>query len=260
MLTAVPPLLLLKILFAGQPLSIQVHPDDASARAMGLPHGKSEAWYVLRAEHHAEVAVGLVRSLTTSELRTSVADGTIVDDLARREVVAGDTIIVPGGTIHAIGAGIAVAEIQQRCDVTFRLFDYDRGRGLDVDRAIAVATAGPAQPWMRPEKLSPGGQVLAVTEHFVLQRVKLDANATWRTQAGRELWMLVINGAAAVDGIEAATGEALFAEDQIVDLSSGPTGAVLLAAYTPEFGGNFKPSLYASLGNRRDANVRGDHL
>lgn len=256
--TAAPPALLLKLLFTGEPLSIQVHPDDASARAMGMPHGKSEAWHVLSAKPRAEVAVGLVRSLAPDELHAAIADGTIVDDVARREVSAGDTIVVPGGTIHAIGAGVIVAEIQQRCDITFRLFDYGRGRKLDVDSAMAVAIAGPAQPGSRPEILDP--HVLAVTDHFVLERVELAANSTWRTDAGRELWILVIGGDVTADGLDVATGEALFAEDQIVDLKSGPTGAVLLAAFTPEPNPASGAEVYRSLGKRRDTDVRGARL
>ncbi len=143
-------LLLLKLLFTSQPLSIQVHPDDAFAHAMRLPKGKTEAWYVLSAAPEAKVALGLSRRLTPQQFRDAVDGGSISDLVAWRPVSANDVIFVPAGTIHAIGAGLVIAEIQQRSDVTFRLFDYGRKRELHIESAIAVADAGPADIQVRP--------------------------------------------------------------------------------------------------------------
>ena len=120
------PALLLKLLFTSEPLSIQVHPDDAFARSIGLPNGKTEAWYILSAAPDARVGVGLKRRLTPQELRAAITDGSIADLVQWRPVAKGDIIFIPAGTIHAIGAGIVLAEIQQRSDATFRLFDYGR--------------------------------------------------------------------------------------------------------------------------------------
>jgi mannose-6-phosphate isomerase len=117
------PSLLLKLLFTSEPLSIQVHPDDAHARSMGLPNGKTEAWYVLSAAPGAKVALGLNQRLTQQQLRKAVDDGSISDLVAWQAVSPYDVIYVPAGTIHAIGAGLVIAEIQQRSDATFRLFD-----------------------------------------------------------------------------------------------------------------------------------------
>ena len=138
------PDLLLKLLFTDQALSIQVHPDDAFARAIGLPHGKTEAWYVLAAAPGAEVSLGLNQSLTLPQLRAAIVDGTIVDLMHRQVVHAGESIVVSAGTIHAIGAGLVIAEIQQRSDATFRLFDFGRDRELHPDGAVGAAMAGPA--------------------------------------------------------------------------------------------------------------------
>ena len=121
---AVDPSLLLKLLFTSQPLSIQVHPDDAFAHSMGLQNGKTEAWYVLSAVPEAQVALGLRRHLTPQLLREAIDDGSISDLIVWRAVSADDVIFVPAGTIHAIGAGLVIAELQQRSDATFRLFDY----------------------------------------------------------------------------------------------------------------------------------------
>ena len=138
------PALLLKLLFANEALSIQVHPDDAFARSIGLPHGKTEAWYILSATSNAKVAVGLKWRLTTQQLRTSIEDGSIADMVCWHHVRSGDIVFVPAGTIHAIGPGLVIAEIQQRSDATFRLFDFGRQRELHVDNAVTVAHAGPA--------------------------------------------------------------------------------------------------------------------
>src|SRR3954451_20211933 len=137
--------LLLKLLFTSEPLSIQVHPDDEFARSIGLPNGKTEAWYILAAGPSARVALGLKRRLTPQALRAAIRDGSIAHLTQWRPVAKGDIIFVPAGTIHAIGAGIVLAEIQQRSDTTFRLFDYGRQRELHEENAIAVSEAGPAQ-------------------------------------------------------------------------------------------------------------------
>jgi mannose-6-phosphate isomerase len=104
------PSLLLKLLFTSQPLSIQVHPDDAYAHSIGLPCGKSEAWYILSAAPGAKVALGLKERLAPRQLREAVDDGSIVRHIAWRSVLAGDVVSVPAGTIHAIGAGLVIAE------------------------------------------------------------------------------------------------------------------------------------------------------
>lgn len=148
------PALLLKLLFTKEPLSIQVHPDDAFAQSIGLAHGKTEAWYVLAAAPGAAVAVGLKRQLTAEQLRASIEGGSISDLVRWRRVAKDDVIFIPAGTIHAIGAGLVIAEIQQRSDTTFRLFDHGRRRELHVDNAVAAATAAPAENQPPPRRLT----------------------------------------------------------------------------------------------------------
>src|SRR5690348_15985283 len=127
------PALLLKLLFTSAPLSIQVHPDDTFAHAMGMPNGKSEAWYIISAKPGAQAGIGLKCRVTPQELRASITNGSIVELVQWHPVAKGDVIFIPAGTIHALGAGIVLAEIQQRSDTTFRLFDYERHRELDID-------------------------------------------------------------------------------------------------------------------------------
>jgi mannose-6-phosphate isomerase len=135
--------LLCKYIFTSERLSIQVHPNDEQARARGLASGKSECWYIVEAEAGATIGLGLKRDVSTDELRSAALDGSIVELVNWRAVRAGDFYYVPPGTVHAIGAGISLVEIQQNADVTYRLYDYGRPRELHLDDGLAVAHAGP---------------------------------------------------------------------------------------------------------------------
>jgi mannose-6-phosphate isomerase len=226
------PSLLLKLLFTSQPLSIQVHPDDAVARSMGLPRGKTEAWYVLSAAPQAKVALGLSRHLSPQQLREVIDDGSISDLIVWRAVSANDVIFVPAGTIHAIGAGLVIAELQQRSDATFRLFDFDRHRELQIDNAIVVANAGPADFQVRPSQLTAERRMLVSGPHFVFERIELAPNSSWRLDADRETWLLVLGGRAIAGSLDVVTGDALFAQSDRVDIRAGASGLIGLVAYT----------------------------
>jgi len=141
--------LLVKYLFTSERLSIQVHPDDAAARAGGHARGKDEAWYVIDAEPGAVIGLGLTREVSRGALRQAALDGSIENLLDWRPVATGDLLYSPAGTIHAIGAGIALIEVQQNVDLTYRLYDYGRPRELHLDEAVAVAKPG---PWAPPSR------------------------------------------------------------------------------------------------------------
>src|ERR1700733_10155747 len=223
--------LLLKLLFTSAPLSIQVHPDDAFARSIGLPNGKTEAWYILSASPAAQVAVGLKRRLSPEELRVSIKSGSIADLIQWRPVIKGDVVFVPAGTIHAIGAGIVLAEIQQRSDATYRLFDFGRQRELQEDRAVAVCDAGPVQIQPGPRRLSAERTLLTANPHFVLERIDLLANTGWALATDRETWFLVIEGHAAIGLAAASAGEAIFMGDDRASIEVGADGFSGLIAY-----------------------------
>jgi mannose-6-phosphate isomerase len=225
------PSLLLKLLFTSRPLSIQVHPDDTFARSIGLPNGKSEAWYVLSASPGAKVAVGLKRRITASQLRVAIQDGSIANLVHWRKVEADDVVAVAAGTIHAIGAGLVIAEIQQRSDTTFRLFDYGRQRSLDTDRAVAAAEAGPAQGTTVASRLSDARTRLVASPHFVLERIELRPGTRWDMDAPLETWLLVLAGSARIGGLDASIGEALFIEADSTGITVGPGGLKCLIAY-----------------------------
>src|SRR5579862_442496 len=138
--------LLVKFLFTEKDLSVQVHPDDDYA---GLHHksaGKTEMWRVLAARKGAKIAAGFREPVTREQVRAAALDGSIVDLLEWFEARAGDTFFIPAGTVHAIGAGLTICEIQQSSDVTYRLYDYGRGRELHLDSALAVSRLGPHAP------------------------------------------------------------------------------------------------------------------
>ena len=224
--------LLLKLLFTNQPLSVQVHPDDAYAHSIGLPCGKTEAWYVLSAAPGAKIALGLNERLTPQQLREAIDTGSIVDLVRWQTVSPDDIIFVPAGTIHAIGAGVVIAEIQQRSDVTFRLFDYGRQRELHIERAIAVADAGPADFPIAPNRLTDARTLLIANEHFVFEKIDLPANTAWCLEAERETWVLVLKGNARVGSFDVGIGDAIFVQSDRVNIQSGPSGLMGLAAYT----------------------------
>lgn len=135
--------ILVKLLFTSDNLSVQVHPQDEYARKHHQPRGKTEIWHILRAEADSKVAIGLREKLTPDRLRAAALSGEIMDLLNWMPARVGDTFFVPAGAVHAIGAGLALCEIQQRSDVTYRLYDYGRPRELHLDHALAVCLPEP---------------------------------------------------------------------------------------------------------------------
>ena len=130
--------LLVKLLFPEDKLSVQVHPDDAQAQAMGQPRGKTECWYVLEAEPGATIALGLKPGATADAVRAAIAAGTLEEWMEWVPVAVGDMVFVDAGTVHAIGPGVVLLETQQTCDITFRMYDYGRPRELHVEQALRV--------------------------------------------------------------------------------------------------------------------------
>ena len=225
------PALLLKLLFTSEPLSIQVHPDDTFARAMGLPNGKSEAWYILAAGPDAKVGVGLKHQVTLQQLRASIQNGSITELVDWRPVAKDDVIYIPAGTIHSIGAGIVLAEIQQRSDATFRLFDFGRQRELDEDNGVAVAHPWPLRARSNPTRLTAARTALIASRHFVLERVELPEGSSWALLAEAETWILVLGGHAAIGLSAVSIGQAIFVNGGRTSIEVGSSGLIALIAY-----------------------------
>ena len=225
------PALLLKLLFTREALSIQVHPDDAAAHGMGLPRGKTEAWYILSAAPDATVGVGLKAVVPPEQLRAAIADGSIARLVAWHKPAAGDVVAVPAGTIHAIGPGLVLAEIQQRSDTTFRLFDYGRARELHIEQGVAAAHAGPAECAVPARRLGDVRTVLVVNPHFIFERIDLPAGSIWDLDARCETWLIAIAGDAAIGALQIGVGQGCFVEAQSVRIVPGEAGLSCLAAY-----------------------------
>ncbi len=136
--------LLIKLIDANDKLSVQVHPDDNYAAVFENAFGKNEMWYIIDAKPDASLVAGLKKNITKEEFLKAVKENRIEDCLLRVGVMPGDVINIPAGTVHSIGEGIVIAEIQQTSDITYRLFDYNRvdtngvGRQLHLDKALDV--------------------------------------------------------------------------------------------------------------------------
>jgi len=132
--------ILVKFVFTSDRLSVQVHPNDEFATAHENSRGKTEMWYVLRADPGAKIATGFRQAISRERLREAALNGEIEALLQWVEVKTGDAFYVPAGTVHAIGGGLALCEIQQYSDITYRLYDYGRPRELHLEKAIQVAS------------------------------------------------------------------------------------------------------------------------
>lgn len=175
--------LLIKFIFAEDKLSVQVHPDDEYAsrheQAAG-GCGKTEMWYAVRAQPHAEVLVGLKPSVTREDFERAIADGTAENCLERIPLRAGDAIFVPARTAHTIGPGLVLCEIQQQSDITYRVYDYNRrdakgrARELHVEKALNVIRFGEQRGGkIQPARTQRGPLAetrLAACEYFATER------------------------------------------------------------------------------------------
>lgn len=162
--------LLVKWLFTSEKLSIQVHPNDAEAHMRGLSSGKEECWYIVDATPDAVLGIGTTQPLDSAALRAASLSGEIEQLIDWKPVKAGDYFYIPAGTVHAIGAGITLVEVQQYADVTYRLYDYGRSRELHLDDGLAVSKA---QPYSDPRcGLASGNAQLVDGPYFRLWMVK----------------------------------------------------------------------------------------
>jgi mannose-6-phosphate isomerase len=229
--------LLVKHLFTDARLSIQVHPDDAAAHGRGLARGKDEAWFILDADPGAVIGLGLEREVSRQDLRAAALDGSIETLVDWRPVRAGELIYSPGGTIHAIGGGLSLIEVQQNLDLTYRLYDYGRPRELHLDDAVAVARAAPYRDDFTPFGAGNGRQVLAAGGAFVVERWTLEGVADVEGDA----LLIPIRSGGAVAGARLDAGTVWQMEGRTrID---GTGGMDLLAAYP---GGEVRPELCRS--------------
>lgn len=205
--------LLVKYIFTSERLSVQAHPSDEQAEAMGLDDsGKSECWVILDAEPGASIAVGFREDITAEDMRKSALDGTIVDKLVWHEVQRGDAFYIPAGTVHAIGGGISLVEVQQNSDITFRLFDYGRPRELHLDQGVEVATIGP-YPLELSTRMDDDAGLLVDGPHFRLFYWQSNTSAPLPAIAQAPSIVIPLSGEIMLDGQRLGAGECALVED-----------------------------------------------
>ncbi len=234
---------LIKFIDAKESLSIQVHPSDEYALANEGEYGKTEMWYILDCDPGATLYYGVNREITPEGFREKIEDNTVLDVLNKVEVKKGDVFFIDAGTIHAIGAGIIICEIQQNSNCTYRVYDFDRRdadgnpRELHIDKALAVSNFKPAT-----RKTGAFGaverhdgftsQLLGQCEYFTTIKYVVDGTAEIPVDAGSFRSLIVVEGTAevAVGGqtVSAVKGDSLFVPAQDGEIRITGTAEVIL--------------------------------
>ncbi|HUV68606.1 MAG TPA: type I phosphomannose isomerase catalytic subunit [Terracidiphilus sp.] len=218
--------LLVKVLFAREKLSVQVHPDDRMAQKYGDPRGKTECWYALAAERGAKVAVGLKPGVTLEQVEQGIHAGTLEESLHTLEVDAGDVIFVDAGTVHAIWPGAVLLETQQNCDLTYRMYDYGRPRELHIEKSLEATRLVTRAGKVAPKKLA-DRTVLIDAEYFRVERIPVEGSRSSESLRGESGVGLAYLFAASGSGRIAGSGF------DAVDLPA--RGIVAVPATAPEF-------------------------
>ena len=196
--------LLLKFLFPEEKLSVQVHPDDATAQRFGEPWGKTECWYVAHARPGAQIALGLKPGVTTAQFEQSILDQRAEELLHWINIYSGEIIYVAAGTVHTMGGGAVLVETQQQSDTTYRLYDYGRPRDLHLERGLASVKERTASgKVIRPAPVAiDGGQsrrsAMISAPYFSVDLFELKAphNFSTRVESGKDSAQILV----AVDG------------------------------------------------------------
>ena len=196
---------LVKLIDAKQNLSVQVHPDDVYAWKEECDNGKTEMWYVLDAEPGASLACGFSHEVTKHQVRKAIEEGNLTRYLNRKQVNRGDIFFIPPGTVHAIGSGMVIAEIQQSSNVTYRVYDYDRvdkdgkRRELHIEKALQVMNCRPGQDLRqkpRHVRYYPGcsREILCRCQYFETERIEVNLGFAFSVRETSFQILLCIEG------------------------------------------------------------------
>ncbi len=204
--------ILIKLIDAKQPLSLQVHPSDEYALKNENQFGKTEMWYIVDCDKDAFLYYGFKEEITEEEFERRINDNTLTDVLNKVPVNKGDCFFITSGTIHAIGAGILIAEIQQNSNCTYRVSDYGRvgadgkPRELHIEKALKVTErTAPRHPFGKPKQ-----DLLASCEYFTVNRMKVDGEKKITIGEDSFCALLCTKGSATVDGVDIKAGDCLF--------------------------------------------------
>ena len=213
--------ILIKLIDAKNDLSVQVHPDNKYAIRVEKEYGKTECWYILDCDDDAELIYGFNKSITSEEFKEKIADNTFLETVNKVKVKKGDLFFIEAGTLHAIGKGILLAEIQQNSNTTYRVYDYGRlgadgkPRELHVEKAIDVTNCTPPTRSTNPEgellvKDGYSTQLLTKCDLFNVEKVSIDTTYTSKADEKSFVSVLVTDGNATIDEIEIKKGDSLF--------------------------------------------------
>ena len=209
------PELLVKYIFTSEKLSVQCHPSDAQTLAAGLgKQGKEECWLVIDAEPGAVLGIGFRKPVDAETMRAAALDGSIEELMVWHEVSAGDFFYIPANTVHAIGAGCAIIEIQQNSDITYRLYDYGRPRELHLEEGIAVASGAVYDMARFANFVGAGSDVNLVDgPHFRLDQLAGEPDAAISARYRGPLLVIPREGVVMVDGEPVNPGECALATE-----------------------------------------------
>jgi mannose-6-phosphate isomerase len=219
--------LLIKMIFAKEKLSVQVHPDDKLAQKYGEPRGKTECWYALAAEPGAEVAAGLKPGTTLAGIKEEIHAGTLEQSLNVLPVKAGDMVFVDAGTVHAIWPGSILLETQQNCDLTYRMFDYGRPRELHIEKSLEATRLVTRAGKVAPHELA-DRTVLIDVEYFRVERIPVNGSHTSDSLRGAD-------GKRGLAYLFAAAGAGRIAGSGFETVELPTRGIVAVPASSPEF-------------------------
>lgn len=216
--------LLIKFIDAKSDLSVQVHPDDEYAKKHENSYGKTETWYILDCDEGAQLIYGFNKEITREEFRKSIENNTFLDYVNKVNVKKGDVFFINAGTLHAIGGGILLAEVQQNCNTTYRVYDYGRlvdgkPRELHIEKALDVTATIPPERSGEPdgEKIAHDGattQELCSCEFFKMSTVNVDGEYTLNVGSESFASLLVTKGEGTVECgntvVDVVSGDSIF--------------------------------------------------
>lgn len=213
--------ILIKLIDAKDDLSVQVHPDNEYAMRVEKEYGKTECWYILDCDEGAELIYGFNREISSDEFRQRIKDNTFLDTVNKVKVQKGDLFFIESGTLHAIGKGIFLAEIQQNSNSTYRVYDYGRlgadgkPRPLHIQKAIDVTKCTPPSRGTKPEgeEIKHDGyteQLLTKCDLFNVERIKIKKKYIADADDSSFVSVLITDGSGTVDGSVIKKGDSLF--------------------------------------------------
>ena len=195
--------LLIKLIDARQNLSVQVHPSDSYALKHENSFGKTETWYIVEAEEGAGIYLGFKQDVTKEEYENAIKENRLTDLLNFYEVKAGECYFIPSGTIHAIAKGCLICEIQQNSNLTYRVYDYGRGRELHLEKALAVTNL------KKHENKTLSGDNLAISKYFTVKKLS-SFTQPLKTDGKTFQCLTCVKGSGEIEGMKICKGNSFF--------------------------------------------------